>query len=134
MPSPVSLVDRVTEVLREHAPTTSSGMFNSNGGGHVRYCSCGERFDVLYSELPNYEHDTAPYLNAKLAAHQVAALSALIQEAQAEALRDAADELAKLQYVRPGDPGRDEYESMLAIRRGNTDGWLKRRADKLEGK
>lgn len=51
---------------------------------------------------------------------------------KAQALRDAADILVKLEYVRPNAPGRDEYERMLAIRRGSTDKWLKELADKIE--
>lgn len=51
---------------------------------------------------------------------------------KAEVLRELAKELASLQYVRPGEPGREEYEAMLAIRRGNTDAWLKKKADEIE--
>lgn len=52
--------------------------------------------------------------------------------AQAEILRELAKELATLTYVKPGDEGRDDYEAMLAIRRGNTDAWLKDCADVIE--
>ncbi len=55
-----------------------------------------------------------------------------ILKAKAEILRELAKELAQLQYVRPGAEGRKEYEAMLAIRRGNTDAWLKMRADEIE--
>ena len=58
----------------------------------------------------------------------------LVVKAKAEILREVAKELATLQYVRPSEPGREEYEAMLAIRRGNTDAWLKKRADEIEGK
>ncbi|GAA3405021.1 hypothetical protein [Pseudarthrobacter polychromogenes] len=54
------------------------------------------------------------------------------REAKAEALREAAAELSGLQYVRPNAEGRAEYEGMLAIRRGNTDAWLKARAEWVE--
>ena len=47
---------------------------------------------------------------------------------RSQALEDAAEELAKIVYVRPGKPGREEYERLLAIRRGETDRWLIRRA------
>lgn len=62
----------------------------------------------------------------------VATQARLIREAKAEVLREVAKELATLQYVRPGELGRKEYEMMLAIRRGNTDVWLKDRADQIE--
>jgi hypothetical protein len=52
--------------------------------------------------------------------------------AKAEVLREMAKELATLAYVRPEGEGREEYEAMLAIRRGNTDAWLKEQADKIE--
>lgn len=57
-----------------------------------------------------------------------AALEAAAPFLRAQALEDAADELRKLQYVKPGTDGRDEYERMLAIRRGDTDAWLTARA------
>ncbi|MFS0715505.1 hypothetical protein ABC337_04835 [Arthrobacter sp. 1P04PC] len=69
-----------------------------------------------------------------LAAHQAAVLAPLFAEAQAEALREAADELARLPYVKPGDDGRAEYERVLAVRRGDTDRWLKERATHIEGR
>jgi hypothetical protein len=79
----------MAEVLGEHVPTASFGSFNMNGGGNSRYCSCGERFDVLYTELGDDENGTNPLLNHKLAAHQAAALSAagfgLVADAKAEA-------------------------------------------------
>lgn len=60
-----------------------------------------------------------------------AALEAAAPHAAAQALSEAADELAKLPYVRPDHPGRAEYERLLAIRRGNTDRWLRDRADSI---
>lgn len=74
------------------------------------------------------------YLDPADAARIAAALAANghgnVREARAQALKDAAAELARLQYVKPGAEGRDEYERMLAIRRGNTDAWLKARAER----
>ncbi len=52
--------------------------------------------------------------------------------AKVEILREMAQELATLPYVRPNAEGREEYEAMLAIRRGNTDTWLKEKATELE--
>lgn len=52
--------------------------------------------------------------------------------AKAEILREMAQELATLTYVKPGAEGREEYEAALAIRRGNTDAWLKARATEFE--
>ncbi|MCP1414389.1 hypothetical protein [Paenarthrobacter sp. A20] len=54
-----------------------------------------------------------------------AIMAPLLNQVRAEVLQEAADELARLPYVRPGAEGRSEYERMLAIRRGNTDQWLK---------
>jgi hypothetical protein len=51
---------------------------------------------------------------------------------KAQALREAADILSRLEYVRPNAAGREEYERMLAIRRGWTDKWLKELADQIE--
>lgn len=51
----------------------------------------------------------------------------------AKALEDAADELARLPYVRPEAEGREEYERVLAVRRGNTDKWLRARAAAVRG-
>jgi enoyl-CoA hydratase/carnithine racemase len=52
----------------------------------------------------------------------------LVADAKAEALEEAADHLARLEYVRPDHPNRAAYENVLAVRRGNTDAWLKARA------
>lgn len=52
--------------------------------------------------------------------------------AKAEVLRELAKELAQLTYVKPGAEGREDFETMLAIRRGNTDAWLKAKADEIE--
>lgn len=57
---------------------------------------------------------------------------AIRAEAKVEVLRELAKELATLNYVRPDTEGREEYEKMLAIRRGNTDAWLKSKADEIE--
>ena len=51
-----------------------------------------------------------------------------VAEAKAQALESAARELSQLPYVRPGHPGRADYERVLAVRRGNTDVWLADRA------
>jgi hypothetical protein len=51
---------------------------------------------------------------------------------KAQALREAAAILSRLEYVRPDAPGREEYERMLAIRQGWTDNWLKELADQIE--
>lgn len=59
-------------------------------------------------------------------------LQSRLREAKAEALREAAAELSGLQYVRPNAEGRSEYEGMLAVRRGNTDAWLRARAERIE--
>ena len=58
----------------------------------------------------------------------MAALEAAAPIIRAECLEEAARELAQLPYVKPDQPGRAEYESVLAVRRGNTDGWLLARA------
>lgn len=55
-----------------------------------------------------------------------------VQEAKAEALTDAAKELTALPYAKPEAPERAHYERMLAIRRGNTDTWLKERAERIK--
>lgn len=52
--------------------------------------------------------------------------------AKIEVLRELAKELGQVPYVRPNENGREEYEAMLAIRRGNTDTWLKEKANELE--
>jgi hypothetical protein len=51
----------------------------------------------------------------------------------AQALDEAADESARLPYVKPDDPGRGEYERVLAVRRGDADKWLRARAAILRG-
>jgi hypothetical protein len=63
-----------------------------------------------------------------------AALEAAAPFIASQALEDAAAELARLPYVKPDEPGRAEYESVLAVRRGNADGWLLARAATLRGK
>jgi hypothetical protein len=60
-----------------------------------------------------------------------AALEAAAPFIAAKALEDAADELARLPYVRPNADGRDEYERLLAVRRGNTDAYLRTRAESI---
>lgn len=55
-----------------------------------------------------------------------------VQEAKAKALREAAKDLASIAYVVPGGAGRAEYESRLAVRRGDTDKWLHARADLID--
>ena len=55
-----------------------------------------------------------------------------VQEAKAKALREAAKDLASIAYVVPGGAGRAEYESRLAVRRGDTDKWLQARADLID--
>ena len=57
-----------------------------------------------------------------------AALEAAAPIIRAECLEEAAKVLAQLPYVKPDQPGRAEYESVLAVRRGNADGWLLARA------
>lgn len=76
--------------------------------------------------------DTPPPLYARdleALARAVESLETLVPHAKAQALREAADELAKLPYVRPDHPDRAEYERLLAVRRGNTDRWLRDRAE-----
>jgi leucyl aminopeptidase (aminopeptidase T) len=51
----------------------------------------------------------------------------------AQALEDAADELARLPYAKPDAPERAEYERLLAVRRGDTDKWLRARAAAVRG-
>lgn len=58
-----------------------------------------------------------------------AALEAAAPFIRAQALEDAAKELARLEYKSPFHPDRAEYERVLAVRRGNADGWLKARAE-----
>lgn len=62
-----------------------------------------------------------------------AAVTATAATFAANALEEAANELARLPYARPGAPERDEYERILAVRRGDTDKWLKDRATVLRG-
>lgn len=62
-----------------------------------------------------------------------AALQAAAPIIRAEVLEAAAKDLAQLAYVRPDAPGRKEYERLLAVRRGNTDAWLKERAAAMPG-
>jgi hypothetical protein len=55
-------------------------------------------------------------------------LEAVAPYLKAQALEEVAAELARLPYVRPDSPARDEYERILAVRRGDTDKWLQERA------
>lgn len=87
-------------------------------------CLCGQDIP-LEKERREIDMDA-------LAAHQTVELDDVILAIKAEALREAAQELAQLRYVRPSEEGREEYERLLAVRRGNTDAWLRERADKLE--
>jgi hypothetical protein len=57
-----------------------------------------------------------------------AALEAAAPHIVAQALNEAADELAKLPYAHPDAPDRAAYLEVLAVRRGNTDAWLRARA------
>lgn len=89
---------------------------------------------------PAYWHEVREWLEGmqapSLAWAQEAnarSLDALRRELQANALEDAANELAYLQYVKPRAEGREEYERALAVRRGNTDKWLKARAKEIRG-
>ena len=67
----------LAEVLAEHVPCAAIGMFNfPNGGGNSRNCLCGERIEVMFAELSDDESSTDAKLNAKIAAHQAAALTA----------------------------------------------------------
>ncbi|MDQ0854801.1 hypothetical protein QFZ79_002912 [Arthrobacter sp. V4I6] len=70
------------------------------------------------------EHKTVQELAAAL----TAAGFRDVAEAKAAALEEAADELARLPYVKPDGDNRAEYERVLAIRRGDTDKWLRARA------
>lgn len=90
-----------------------------NLDGYTWGCSCGWRAGLVD------EHST------HLASELTKAEFGSVRDAKAKALRDAADDLTRLPYIKPGDPGRDEYERTLAVRRGNTDNWLRTRADAL---
>ena len=116
--------EQIAKVLAEHWSRST----HTDAKPIVDKCDgCGA---VIYSrgDDPNWAG------NEPLAAHQAAVLAPLFAEAQAEALREAGDELARLPYVKPGDEGRTDYERVLAVRRGNTDRWLKERATHIEGR
>jgi hypothetical protein len=87
-------------------------------------CMCGQDIPVE-KERGEIDMDA-------LAAHQTVELYDVILAFKAEALREAAQELAQLKYVKPSGHGREEYERLLAVRRGNTDTWLRELADELE--
>ncbi|UKA69566.1 hypothetical protein [Arthrobacter sp. FW306-06-A] len=129
----------MAEVLGEHVPTASFGSFNMNGGGNSRYCSCGEQFDVLYTELGDDENGTDPLLNHKLAAHQAAALSAagfgLVADAKAEALEEAANDMDCLERLSsyPEESCNDEENAAVEAydNATNNQEWLRARAAAL---
>ena len=87
---------------------------------------CHWRHDVAGRDAP------AETYAAHLAEELTKAGYGNVQEAKAAALREAAKDLAKIAYVVPGAAGREEYESRLAVRRGDTDKWLNSRADMID--
>lgn len=116
----------MAEVLAEHWSVSTHA--DTDNEPPIDKCDgCGKVLHTWGDQIPEIH---------PLAAHQAAVLSAagfgLVADAKAEALEEAADELAKLQYVRPDQPGREEYERLLAIRRGETDLWLYTRARALK--
>lgn len=118
----------MAEVLAAHQKV-SMGMTS----GSPDTCKCGERV------YPERDHDIEVTLrrDVAFAAHQAAMLTTAgfgpVKEAAAVALDEAADELARLPYVKPGAEGRDEYERILAVRRGDSDKWLRARAAAVRG-
>lgn len=89
-----------------------------------RSCSCDENWYDLRPDpagdlVEHFLHVEKQLLDAGVGE---------VAEAQARALEEAALELTRLPYVKPGAEGRSSYESVLAVRRGNTDAWLKTRA------
>lgn len=100
---------------------------NFGRDGHGQYCkACNYRYG--YGSGRELKRRAADHIEAML----TAAGFGPVKAAQAGALRDAADELAQLPYVKPGAPGRAEYEMVLAVRRGMADAWLRARAASIE--
>ncbi|WP_104086545.1 hypothetical protein [Arthrobacter sp. GMC3] len=64
--------------------------------------------------------------------HARVAYPIIAAQAKAEALREAAQALDRVEYARPDTPERDHYNTMLAIRRGGTTAWLRGRAAIIE--
>ena len=86
-------------------------------------CRCGE-LQYVKTGPTGIDADHAAHVAEELAK----AGYGNVQEAKAKALTEAADELARLPYAAPGAPGRAEYERGLAVRRGESDRWLRARA------
>ena len=100
-----------------------------------------DEFDAIHKDLVRgasmhevYAHntETALYGYSEGAEHALDTIRLRLNRIKAQALREVADELAQLPYVRPDAPGRAEYERTLAVRRGLTDAWLRSRAERLE--
>jgi hypothetical protein len=96
-----------------------------------------DKCDGCGAVVRSWGDEAEAYVGEYLAAHQSAMLSAAgfgpVKEAGAVALEEAAAELARLPYVKPNYPDRTEYERILAVRRGNTDAWLRARAAAVRG-
>lgn len=124
----------MAEVLADHFPNCDLDP-DSHGDVRVSALWCNAHhctFDVSRSKAGSYGG-----MFAVFATHQAEALTDAgfggVAEAKAQALEEAVDELARLPYVRPDHPDRAEYERILAVRRGDTDKWLKARAKTLRG-
>jgi hypothetical protein len=73
----VTRAEGIAKLLAEHMPTAATGYSNrgEGGGTNYRYCKCEWRAEVTYAEMGD-SHDSKPFLDAKLAAHQAAVVDA----------------------------------------------------------
>lgn len=104
---------------------------NEDHGGVI----CGECGWEIASKWQTSKGRTAERMNEHEAHAVLTALAEAgfgnVREAKAEALNEAADELSRLPYEKPDSPDRATYERLLAVRRGNTDQWLRDRAKEV---
>lgn len=107
----------MAEVIAEHS-VTDSGL-TEDSDVYWR-CYCGTLYVTALTQVREHIYDHATHVAEELAKAGYGDVR--------EAFGAAADELARLPYVKPGDEGRDDYERMLAIRRGDTDKWLREKA------
>ena len=107
----------------------SAGMADVIAAHQPRYLMPGDGEDSMECECGAWRGDVVEDHAAHVAEELAKAGYGNVQEAKATALNLAADELARLPYVAPGAAGRGEYLRTLAVRRGDTDKWLRARAN-----
>lgn len=128
----MTIQERIAAALKAHQPSRWRSFTNEN---EILRC-CGQDFGNATRKAVRGDYSKAV---ADFAAHQASVVAAIVREAQAEALREAADELT---WVRPEkSPCREPEaccgsEASCDAMQPSTSvvgpSWLRARADRIE--